>query len=61
METLKEIGGKIEVKGRCYEDIVTILIKNGYNVTVTVSACSNPENARYVIAYSKTDEAELPF
>lgn len=58
---MNQINGKIEVKGRCYEDIVTILITNGYNVTVTVSACSNAGNARFIIAYSKTEEAELPF
>ena len=48
-------GGRIEVTGLSYEDLVAILTTNGYDVQVTVHATQNATSNKYVIDYIPHD------
>lgn len=53
--------GKIVIKGLAYEDVVGILVNNGYNVQVSVNACRNYSEAYFTIDYQKAScELEFP-
>lgn len=45
--------GRIEIKGFCYEDVVSILTQNGYDVQVTAKATNFAANNIYIIDYKK--------
>lgn len=49
------IKGKIEVKGMCYEDLVTLLTTNGYDVKVEAKCTTNATQNTYVVKYKKHD------
>ena len=50
--------GRIIVKGMCFEGIIEILTKNGYDVQVTVRKNKNLINAEFVIDYQLKEEME---
>lgn len=52
--------GRVVIKGLAYEDVVGILVNNGYNVQVSVNACKNYSEAYFTIDYQK-ESCELEF
>lgn len=51
--------GRIIVKGMCFEDIMGILTRNGYDVQVTVRKNKNLFNAEFIIDYRLTESEEV--
>lgn len=55
--------GRMEIRGFAYQDIVSILMVNGYDVSVKVCATTNNcSDSVYIIEYKEHDfECDVPF